>query len=377
MLARAALALAIGWLLLSARGAEQAPDAAAMAAVYDAGRQGLALYRQARYAEALPHLAKAAERGFKLPQAALADIYLNGLGGVPRDSRAGLGWLGVAAAPQTDARIAQVFEAARAKVPAEHEAAALRLIAAYRERYGHERHGVDCRVVGSVVKDLRCRFIGDAAFGHGQTEGAEDVETVVVTADRIQAPAPEFGRPPSGAFISAIYDAATQGVALYREGRYDEALPFLVAAGKRGFKQAQALAADIYLEGRGGVPMDIEAGIGWLGVAAQPTTSASIRMAFSAAKAQLPPKFTAEAVREIVQNYRSLYGHRRHRVACRMAPIDGTVSLRMQQLRCNFIDEATQCRSTSLEDGRASSVWTCAPLDGARAVNVLGDWSPQ
>jgi TPR repeat protein len=378
MLARPRFALAIGCLLLlPAEGAEQAPEAAAMAAVYEAGREGLDLYKEGRHADALPHLAMAAERGFKLPQAALADIYLNGLGGVPRDSQAGLGWLGVAAAPETAPRIAEVFEATRAKIPPSHEAAAERLIAIYRERYGPGRHGVACGVVGSVVKDLRCHFADDPAFRDGRPSGADDVETVVVSAERIQAPAPELGRPPSGAFISAIYDAATRGVQLYREGRYADALPFLVAAGKRGFKQAQALAADIYLEGRGGIPIDIEAGIGWLGVAAAPASSASIRMAFETAKADLPPKFTPAAVREIVRQYRAQYSHKRHRVTCRMAPIDGTTSLRMKQLRCNFMDEATQCRNTTVEDGRVTSEWTCKPLDGARTVNVLGDWSPQ
>ncbi len=349
-----------------------------MAEVYEAGRAGIGLYKHGRYAEAVPHLGKAARHGFKLPQAALADIYLNGLGGVPRDSRAGLGWLGVAGAPETDPRLAEALAAARARVPPALDAGVERLIAAYRERYGPEHHGVVCGVVGSRVQDLRCYFADDPAFAQGQDAfaqgeaAADDVETMVVTASRIAAAAPAPGMAPSGTFISAIYDAATRGVALYREGRYAEALPFLVAAAKRGFKQAQALAADIYLEGRG-VPMDIESGIGWLGVAAAPKSSAGIRMAFEAAKADLPPKFTAQAVRDIVRRYRSRYGHRQHRVACRMAPIDSTTSLRMKQLRCSFIDEATQCRNTSLEDGRLDWEWTCAPLEGARMRHVLGD----
>ena len=45
---------------------------------------------------------------------------------------------------------------------------------------------------------------------------------------------------------------------------------------KRGFKWPQAMAGDIYLHGRGAVPRDLEAGIGWLGAVASPRTEPQI-----------------------------------------------------------------------------------------------------
>ena len=99
---------------------------------------------------------------------------------------------------------------------------------------------------------------------------------------------------PSGQFIAQVYDAFSRGAELYRKNRFAEALPFLVAASKRGFKCAQASAADIYLHGRGGVPVDLEAGIGWLGAAAEPRTAHSIVEFYEESRALLPARYTPE-----------------------------------------------------------------------------------
>ena len=347
-----------------------APSAAFIDEIYAAAESGGRLYDAGRYAEAVPYLAAAAERGFKVPQASLGDILLNGRGGVPRDTQAGIGWLGVAAEALTLPRIETYFQRVQAQLPVDYKPTAQQIVDAYRSAYGNRLHRVACRLHGEIVLDLQCRFIDepddDADTSDIVEAYAGDVEEMVVVAPIITAPAPEFGQIPSGAFISQVYEAASRGAELYREKRYKEALPFLVIAAKRGFKWAQASAADIYLHGRGGVEVDLEAGIGWLGVAAQPRTTNSIMEFYKDSRELLPERYTPEAVDQIVSNYRSEYGNLTHRVACRHQPIDPGWSMRIKNLRCHFIDEATQCRDVSLDGEEIGWQWTCQPLEGAQ-----------
>ena len=347
----------------------EVPSAEFMAAVTEAATRGGRLYDAGEYALAVPHLAVAAERGFKVPQASLGDILLNGRGGVERDTQAGLGWLGVAAAPTTLPRIERYFGQAMRQLPADYRTTADQIVRAYRDAFGGRVHRVRCQLRGDVVKDLQCSFIdaerdedspvSDLVFG-------DDVEEMVVVAPIISAMAPERGEIPSGTFIAQVYEAVSRGNELYRQKRYKEALPFLLIASERGFKWAQASAADILLHGRGGVPVDLETGIGWLGVAAQPKTDNSILAFFKESVALLPERFTPEAVDEIVSSYRAQYGSLEHRVACRRQPADPAWSLRVKSLRCHFIDEATQCRDVSIEDEEIGWQWTCQPLEGAQ-----------
>ena len=67
------------------------PSADVIAEFFAASERGGSLYDAGRYAEAVPYLTVAAERGFKVPQASLGDILLNGRGGVPRVRRRGSG----------------------------------------------------------------------------------------------------------------------------------------------------------------------------------------------------------------------------------------------------------------------------------------------
>ena len=66
-------------------------------ASYDAACLGDDLAAAGKYAEALPHLDKAARKGFKYAQVRLGDILLHGRGGVQRNVLAGIGWIAVAA----------------------------------------------------------------------------------------------------------------------------------------------------------------------------------------------------------------------------------------------------------------------------------------
>ena len=348
-----------------------APSVEFINEIYAAAERGGRLYDAGRYAEAMPYLAAAAERGFKVPQASLGDILLNGRGGVPRDTQAGIGWLGVAAEAQTLPRIETYFEQVLDQLPVDYKPTAQQIVGAYRSAYGNRGHRVACRLHGEIVKDLQCHFIDEPDEDQDTSDIVEayagDVEEMVVVAPIITAPAPELGQIPSGAFISQVYEAASRGAELYRQKRYKEALPFLVIAAKRGFKRAQVSAADIYLRGLGGVPVDIETGIGWLGVAAQPRTTNSIIEFYKESRALLPERYTPEAVDQIVSNYRSEYGNLNHRVACRHQPVDSTWSMRLKTLRCHFIDEATQCREASLDGEELGWYWTCQPIEGSRA----------
>ena len=114
---------------------------------------------------------------------------------------------------------------------------------------------------------------GDRIEPACQAAEREPDDEIIVTAPVISVPGPAQGEMPSPEFIVQIYNAEHRGAELYERKRYRQALPYLLAAAKRGFKWSQASLADIYLYGRGGVPKDLEAGIGWLGVAAEPVAT--------------------------------------------------------------------------------------------------------
>lgn len=345
-----------------------APSDDFIAAIYAAAERGGRLYDAGRYAEAVPHLTAAAERGFKVPQASLGDILLNGRGGVPRDTEAGIGWLGVAAEPETLSRIETYFGRVMTQLPLDYRPTANQIVDRYAALYGNHRHRVACRLYGEVVEDLRCLFVDE----QDDATGAGDIEEMVVTAPVITVPEPEFGQMPSGQFISQVYDAHSRGADLYKEKRYKEALPFLLAAAQRGFKWAQASAADIYLHGRGGVPVDLEAGIGWLGIAAEPRTAHSIVEFYEQSRALLPARYTPEAVDAIVEAYRAQYANDQHRVACRSDAFDPSFSIRIKSVRCHFIDTVTQCRFAEITPaGDLTWEWQCPPLRGSRSHDLL------
>ena len=170
------------------------------------------------------------------------------------------------------------------------------------------------------------------------------VEEVIVTAERLKK-----GAIPTQTVIVQTYDALRRGKRLYNARRYGEALPHLLLAAKRGFKWAQAMAGDIYLHGRGGVPRSIESGMGWLGVASRPQTALAIRSYFDQAMAEIPASARA-GIADIVAHYREQWSSRDWRVSCRRSTAGtpmgmGVMSLRLnKRLSCAFTDEVPVCR---------------------------------
>ena len=140
------------------------------------------------------------------------------------------------------------------------------------------------RITAIAVCGAALWFVGDARASASSPESASEplpetgdyVEEVIVTADRL-----EKGAMPTQTIVVQTYSVLRRGKRLYNERKYKQALPYLLIAGKRGFKWAQAMAGDIYVHGRGGVPRAIEEGMGWLGVAARPQTAAGSRPTFA------------------------------------------------------------------------------------------------
>lgn len=137
------------------------PSRLEMVDVYQAQEQGLKHFRRRNYADAYPHLLTAAKRGFKTAQARLAYIYLRGLGGVPYDPVRGVGWLSVAATPETLPWIRRYSNRIWDLVP-ERFAADLEVVAdRYRAKYGAQSTGVSCnrsRRAGTRRVSLTCLF---------------------------------------------------------------------------------------------------------------------------------------------------------------------------------------------------------------------------
>ena len=155
------------------------------------------------------------------------------------------------------------------------------------------------------------------------------VEEVVVT-----APAPEQGHVPTLERMFQIYESRRRGASLYRQGRYGEALPHLLAAARNGFKFAQARVGFIYQQGLD-TPQNPDAAVGWLGVAAQGDTHPEIRNYFQRLWSRIPapyhPRFEA-----VVDEYRSKYGSTANRVGCDMSAKAGT---HIKTLSCQFMDD--------------------------------------
>lgn len=114
-----------------------------------------------------------------------------------------------------------------------------------------------------------------------------------------------------------LTESNSRGAKLYKQGKYHEALPYLLVGARTGFKMSQARVGAIYLGGMGGVPQDIRKGIGWLGVASEPVTAPEIRRMWKRLITSVRSS-NRDEVASIVDEYIKLYGRRATGTDCEM-----------------------------------------------------------
>ena len=190
-------------------------------------------------------------------------------------------------------------------------------------------------------------------------ESAQDPEELVVTGSPLSAP----GVIVPYEVMQHVHDSRAKGACLYRAGRYEESFPHLLAAAKRGFKHAQARVGFLYSQGIG-VERDPLAAVGWLGVAASGTTHPEIRRYFNGVWDRIPDEHLGK-FEEIVGNYRSRYGSRRHRVECDLHSTAGT---HFKKLTCGFRDEANHVDFHPLIRALLTGYWIADPFPTSNPV---------
>ena len=134
--------------------------------VYDSRRKGLKLYKDGRYEEAFPLLLQAAKRGFKSAQVRVAYLYASGIG-TPRDLRAAIGFLGVAAKSPTHPEILNRFNHVWRQVPADIRPPLEQIIDRFDSLYGSRANRVACdrsHRAGTYIRTLRCDFMDQCSL---------------------------------------------------------------------------------------------------------------------------------------------------------------------------------------------------------------------
>ena len=157
----------------------------------------------------------------------------------------------------------------------------------------------------------------------------QEPEEVVVTETRLET------NLPTADLVQATYQARHDGGRLYRLGRYEEALPLLLAAAKQGFKWEQARVSFLYQQGYG-TEQDVDAAVAWLGLAARGETTPEIRGRFKEVWARIPeerrPHFQA-----LIDQYEERYGNKANRTDCRNRLEANSVSTK-RIFECDFVD---------------------------------------
>ena len=160
-----------------------------------------------------------------------------------------------------------------------------------------------------------------------QLAAQEDVEEIVVKGERFKID--------TEIAFQNLTRSNGEGAKLYKQGKYREALPYLLVGAKTGFKMSQARVGAIYLQGLGDVPKDVRRGLGWLGVASEPMTSPVIRNTWKQVLRNIPKNRMPE-VEAIVETYREMYGTLATGTRCEMT--SNTKSY-ISQLECTLDDE--------------------------------------
>ena len=130
------------------------------------------------------------------------------------------------------------------------------------------------------------------------------------------------------------YNANANGGLLYKMRRYDEAKPYLEIGAQLGFKMSQARLGAIYLYGLGTTEQDVEKGMVWLGVAAEPRTDPQITKTYRELARKLPDEMRGYLESKVAEAS-SEYGAKASGTKCRMIRQVGT---HMSELNCEVRD---------------------------------------
>lgn len=184
-----------------------------------------------------------------------------------------------------------------------------------------------CVAWGFICVVLLCSQIAFAQSETRPSSEEDDVEEVLVLGERFEID--------TTIAFDRLTESNSRGAKLYKQGKYKEALPYLLVGAKTGFKMSQARAGAIYLGGLGGVQKDVRKGIGWLGVASEPITAPEIRNKWKHVLKNVSEHRKGE-VAKIVAEYVALYGSKVTGTECEMT--SNTKSL-VARLECTLDDE--------------------------------------
>ena len=185
--------------------------------------------------------------------------------------------------------------------------------------------------LSTVDADEQSSDVGGSAATAG-TSGrrlSDNIEEIIVT-----APRPDRGKVPTYERVFQIYESRRKGASLYKQGKYEEAFPHLLAAARSGFKFAQARVGFLYQQGLG-TPQDPYAAVGWLGLAAEGTSHPEIKNYLRDLWARIPEPYVAD-LEAVIDEYREKYSASANRVGCDMSRKAGTY---IKKLTCRFMDE--------------------------------------
>lgn len=163
-----------------------------------------------------------------------------------------------------------------------------------------------------------------------------DMEHVIVTGERDDTTEAE----------RQAYLIHRKAMSLYHRGDYEAALPYLLAAAKRGYKDSQARLSHLYLHGLGGLRRSDRVGIGWMGVAAHGETTPIIRRRFDELMAAVPDRHMT-SIKEVVEQYVAKYGQYEQTVVCEIAK---HASTHIAKNRCYFDYEFTVMSANEITD---------------------------
>lgn len=139
------------------------PGPIEMVEIMNAHTTGGQLYRKKKYAEAIEHLEIAAKGGMKRSQAQLGAILLGmtGANETVRDTKRGLGWLGVAAHGETEPDYRKSYKQVYDAISAAQRPMVDKIVDGYIANFGSEATRVSCeraRRAGTSMSRLVCTF---------------------------------------------------------------------------------------------------------------------------------------------------------------------------------------------------------------------------